>query len=204
MDDRDWREADTDAAKQPRLPSALTGWTRGVIRTATWTFSARSPLFSLLCSLPLASLCQTSNVPWRSSKCASPSSPTFAPTSSLEASESTDSTIKPGDFVSGPMWPRGRWNCWKPKHSLCPWQSRELPGRASSRAAGGSDRLVHRQFGESWIVKLYDRSTTIDVNGDICAVHGMPTDDGPFCWKTPIAAVWPPSPVRSSSNGCPP
>ena len=41
----------------------------------------------------------------------------------------------------------------------------------------GSDRFAHDSLGADWIDKLYNLPTTIDVNADVYAVHGTPTDD---------------------------
>jgi len=56
---------------------------------------------------------------------------------------------------------------------------RWLRDRPVERLAG-SDRFAHDQLGEAWIGKLYDLLTTIDVNAEVYAVHGTPTDDNTY------------------------
>ena len=59
---------------------------------------------------------------------------------------------------------------------------------------GGSDRFAHASLGEAWISKLYDLPATIDVNAEVHAVHGTPTDDDTYLLEDTDLGRMTPSP----------
>jgi len=94
------------------------------------------------------------------------------------ASKSPDSIINLGDCVSGPLWPKETMELLESRGipSVRGNHDRFLRDRPVERLAG-SDRFAHDQLGAAWIGKLYDLPATIDVNAEVYAVHGTPTDD---------------------------
>lgn len=92
--------------------------------------------------------------------------------------KSPDATINLGDCVSDPLWPRETMELLEARGipSVRGNHDRFLRDRPVERLAG-SDRFAHDSLGADWIDKLYNLPTTIDVNADVYAVHGTPTDD---------------------------
>jgi predicted phosphodiesterase len=94
------------------------------------------------------------------------------------ATKSPDSIINLGDSVSGPLWPAEVMALLEARGipSVRGNHDRFLRDRPEERL-GQSDRFALASLSNSWIQKLYDMPATIDVNGDVYAVHGTPTDD---------------------------
>src|SRR6185312_6264052 len=59
---------------------------------------------------------------------------------------------------------------------------------------GASDRFAYDSLSEAWIGKLYDLPTTIDVNAEVHAVHGTPTDDETYLLEDTESGRMAPSP----------
>jgi len=94
------------------------------------------------------------------------------------ATKSPDAIINLGDCVSGPLWPKETMELLDARGiaSVRGNHDRFLRERPLERLAG-SDRFAHDSLGDIWIRRLHDLPATIDVNGDVFAVHGTPTDD---------------------------
>jgi predicted phosphodiesterase len=111
------------------------------------------------------------------------------------ASKSPDTIINLGDCVSGPLWPRETMELLEARGipSVRGNHDRWLRDRPVERLAG-SDRFALDSLGEDWIAKLYDLPTTIDVNDDVYAVHGTPTDDNTYLLEDTDSGRMAPSP----------
>jgi putative phosphoesterase len=111
------------------------------------------------------------------------------------ASKSPDAIINLGDCVSGPLWPKETVELLEGRGipSVRGNHDRWLRDRPMERLAG-SDRFAHGQIGEAWIEKLYNLPATIDVNAEIYAVHGTPTDDNIYLLEDTDTGRMAPSP----------
>jgi putative phosphoesterase len=111
------------------------------------------------------------------------------------ASKSPDAIINLGDCVSGPLWPKETMELLESRGipSVRGNHDRWLRDRPVERLAG-SDRFAHASLGEAWIAKLYDLPATIDVNAEIYAVHGTPTDDETYLLEDTESGRMAPSP----------
>ena len=96
-------------------------------------------------------------------------------------SKSPDGIINLGDCVSGPLWPKETMELLESRSipSVRGNHDRWLSDRPLERLAA-SDRFAHDQLGQTWIGKLRDLPATIDVNVEVYAVHGTPTDDNTY------------------------
>jgi predicted phosphodiesterase len=111
------------------------------------------------------------------------------------ATKSPDGIINLGDCVSGPLWPRETMELLETRGiaSVRGNHDRWLSDRPMDRLAG-SDRFAHASLGEEWIGKLYNLPATIDVNSDVYAVHGTPTDDNVYLLEDTDSGRMAPSP----------
>jgi predicted phosphodiesterase len=111
------------------------------------------------------------------------------------ASKSPDAVINLGDCVSGPLWPKETMELLEGRGipSVRGNHDRFLRDRPVERLAS-SDRFAHDSLSESWIGKLYGLPTTIDVNSDVYAVHGTPTDDEAYLLEDTDSGRMAPSP----------
>lgn len=111
------------------------------------------------------------------------------------ASKSPDATINLGDCVSGPLWPKETMELLEGRGipSVRGNHDRFLRDRPVERLAL-SDRFAHDSLGEAWIGKLYDLPATIDVNAEVYAVHGTPTDDETYLLEDTDPGRMAPSP----------
>jgi predicted phosphodiesterase len=109
--------------------------------------------------------------------------------------KSPDAIINLGDCVSGPLWPRETMELLEARGipSVRGNHDRWLRERPVEQLAG-SDRFALASLGEDWVGKLYDLPTTIDVNDDIYAVHGTPTDDNTYLLEDTDSGRMAPSP----------
>lgn len=104
------------------------------------------------------------------------------------ATRSPDAIVNLGDCVAGPLWPRETWDL--------------LTARAIPTVRGNHDRYLHGRPVERLPVvdrfaldaltevqtqALFDLPKTIDLDGDVLAVHGTPTDDGTYLTEEPLS-----------------
>jgi predicted phosphodiesterase len=110
---------------------------------------------------------------------------------------SPDGIINLGDCVSGPLWPRETMELLGARGipSVRGNHDRWLSDRPVERLAG-SDRFA---LGEDWVRKLYELPATIDVNDDVYAVHGTPTDDNTYLLEDTESGRMAPSPRAAPS-----
>jgi predicted phosphodiesterase len=109
--------------------------------------------------------------------------------------KSPDGIINLGDCVSGPLWPRETMELLEARGipSVRGNHDRWLSDRPVERLAS-SDRFAHGSLGEDWVRKLYELPATIDVNDDVHAVHGTPTDDNTYLLEDTESGRMAPSP----------
>ena len=111
------------------------------------------------------------------------------------ATKSPDAIINLGDCVSGPLWPRETMELLEAHGipSVRGNHDRFLRDHPVERL-GPSDRYALAALGEAWVQKLYDLPTTIDVDADIYAIHGTPTDDNTYLLEDTDSGRMAPSP----------
>ena len=97
------------------------------------------------------------------------------------AERSPDAIINLGDCVSGPLWPKETMELLEARGipSVRGNHDRFLRDHPDERL-GASDRYAKAVLGESWIQRLYDLPKTIDVDSEVYAIHGTPTDDATY------------------------
>ena len=111
------------------------------------------------------------------------------------ATKSPDAIVNLGDCVSGPLWPKETMQLLEAHGipSVRGNHDRFLRERPFQRL-GPSDRFAYEALGAVWIQKLHDLPTDIDVNGDIFAIHGTPTDDETYLLEDTDSGRMSPSP----------
>ena len=92
-----------------------------------------------------------------------------------------DATVNLGDCVAGPLWPRETWQLLVSLGlpTVRGNHDRYLNGRPLERLPA-ADQFAHGALTDAQRQALFNLPATVDVNGDVLAVHGTPTDDSTY------------------------
>ncbi|MSP02666.1 MAG: metallophosphoesterase [Acetobacteraceae bacterium] len=108
---------------------------------------------------------------------------------------SVDATVNLGDCVGGPLWPRETWDL------LTSLALPTVRGNHDRYLLGQPleqqpvvDRFAHAALTEAQRQALFDLPVTIDLDGDVLAVHGTPTDDSTYLTEEILGGRMVPAP----------
>ncbi len=108
---------------------------------------------------------------------------------------SVDSTVNLGDCVAGPLWPRETWELLTSLRlpTVRGNHDRYLNGRPLDRQPL-VDRFVHPLLTEAQRQALFDLPATINLDGNVLAVHGTPANDSTYLTEEPLSGRLAPAP----------
>ena len=94
---------------------------------------------------------------------------------------SVDATVNLGDCVAGPLWPRETWDLLTSLGlpTVRGNHDRYLNDRPLDRQPA-VDRFAHPTLTETQRQELFDLPATIDLEGNVLAVHGTPGSDSTY------------------------